>query len=78
LKVKFSSDGSIDFDKNDKISFEWNFDGVNQSTEPNSEFTFTKPGPYEVKLKVSDANGEMAETVLKIQANKAPVKGRKK
>lgn len=78
LKIKFSSEGSIDYDKNDKISFEWNFDGVNQSTEANPEFTFTKPGPYEVKLKVSDTNGESAETFLKIQANKAPVKGRKK
>jgi hypothetical protein len=78
LKVKFSSEGSIDFDTNDKISFEWNFDGVNQSTDANPEFTFTKPGPYEVKLKVSDGTGETAETVLKIQANKTPVKGRKK
>ncbi|RYU93765.1 ThuA domain-containing protein [Emticicia agri] len=78
LKIKFSSGGSIDFDKNDKISFEWNFDGVNQSTEANPEFTYTKPGPYEVKLKVSDAKGDSAETVLKVVANKAPVKGRKK
>ncbi|RFS18330.1 ThuA domain-containing protein [Emticicia sp. C21] len=78
LKVKFTSDGSIDFDKNDKISFEWNFDGVNQSTEPNPEFTFTKPGPYEIKLKVSDGNGETAEAIVKIQVNKVPVKSRKK
>ncbi|WP_460474035.1 ThuA domain-containing protein [Emticicia fontis] len=78
LKVKFSSEGSVDFDKNDKISFEWNFDGVNQSTDPNPEFTFTKPGPYEVKLKVNDASGDSAEAILKIQALKAPIKGRKK
>jgi type 1 glutamine amidotransferase len=78
LKVKFSSDGSVDYDTNDKISFEWTFDGVNQSTEANPEFTFTKPGPYDVKLKVSDANGGTAETVLKIQAIKAPAKGKKK
>lgn len=78
LKVRFSSEGSIDYDKADNISFAWNFDGVNQSTEANPEFTFTKPGIYEVKLKVSDTRGETAETVLKIQANKAPVKGRKK
>lgn len=78
LKVKFSSEGSIDYDKADKISFEWNFDGLNQSAEANPEFTFTKPGIYEVKLKVSDTNGDIAEIGLKIQAIKAPVKGRKK
>ncbi len=78
LKVKFSSEGSIDYDKNDKVSFEWNFDGVNQSTEANPEFTFTKPGTYDVKLKVRDNNGDSAETTVKIQAIKAQVKGRKK
>jgi type 1 glutamine amidotransferase len=78
LKVKFSSEGSIDYDKADYINFEWSFDGVNQSAEANPEFTFTRPGIYEVKLKVSDLKGEIAETGLKIQASKAPVKGRKK
>jgi len=58
------------------LSFEWNFDGLNLSSEPNPEFTFTKPGTYEVKLKVSDNHGESAETSLKIQVNKAPVKRR--
>ncbi|MBA4848762.1 ThuA domain-containing protein [Emticicia sp. BO119] len=78
LKVKFSSEGSVDFDKNDKISFEWNFDGVNQSTEANPEFTFSKSGTYQVKLKVSDTNGETTETGLEIQVIKPPVKGRKR
>ena len=76
LKVKFSSAGSIDYDKADVLNFEWNFDGLNLSSEPNPEFTFTKPGTYEVKLKVSDNHGESAETSLKIQVNKAPVKRR--
>lgn len=78
LKVKFSSEGSIDYDKNDKISFEWNFDGVRQSTEANPEFTFTKPGKYAVKLKVKDTNGETVEAALEIRATKAPLKGRRR
>lgn len=78
LKVRFSSDASIDYDTADKLSFEWVFDGLNKSVEPNPEFTFTKPGAFDVKLKVTDTSGETAETILKIQANKAAVKPRRK
>ena len=76
LKVKFSSAGSIDNDPNDTLKFEWNFDGKSISQEPNPEFTFTKLGVYEVKLQVTDNKGDRAETLLKIQVNKAPVKRR--
>jgi type 1 glutamine amidotransferase len=76
LKVKFSSAGSIDNDPNDTLKFEWNFDGKNTSQESNPEFTFTKLGVYEVKLQVTDNKGDSAETTLKIQVNKAPVKRR--
>lgn len=74
LKVKFSSAGSFDNDTNDVLKFTWSFDGKNTSTEPNPEFTFTKFGIYEVKLQVTDNQGDLAETLLKIQVNKAPVK----
>lgn len=76
LKVKFSSAGSIDNDPNDVLKFAWNFDGKNTSAEPNPEFTFTKLGIYVVKLQVTDNQGDTAETSLKIQVNKAPVKRR--
>ena len=76
LKVKFSSAGSIDNDPNDTLKFEWNFDGKNISQEPNPEFTFTKLGVYEVRLQVTDNKGDNAETTLKIQINKPPVKRR--
>lgn len=78
LKVKFSSDASIDYDTADKLSFEWSFDAINNSVEPNPEFTFTKPGTFDVKLKVTDTSGETAETTLKVQANKAALKPRRK
>ncbi|WP_435356562.1 ThuA domain-containing protein [Emticicia sp. SJ17W-69] len=74
LKVKFSSAGSIDNDPNDMLKFAWNFDGKNTSTEPNPEFTFTKLGVYEVKLQVTDNQGDTADAFVKIQVNKAPVK----
>ncbi len=76
LKVLFSSAGSIDFDPKDTLSFEWNFDGQNVSNEANPEFIFTKIGSYDVKLQITDNQGDKSEVFLKIQVNKAPVKRR--
>ncbi len=76
LKVQFSSVGSIDYDPNDILSFEWNFDGQNISHEPNPAFVFTKIGTYDVKLQVTDSQGDTSEILLKIQVNKAPIKRR--
>lgn len=67
LKVKFSSAGSIDFDPTDKLSYEWSFDGATSSYEPNPEFTFTKAGDYEVKLKVTDSKNDVSEASILIK-----------
>lgn len=77
LKVKFSSEGSIDDDAKDVLSFEWSFDRIKTSQEPNPEFTFSKTGTYDVKLQVSDNKGNSSDVFLKIQVNKATVKKRK-
>lgn len=76
LKVKFSSEGSIDYDAKDVLSFEWSIIGTTtvKIKEQNPEYTFSKVGNYEVQLKVSDNQGESAETSLKIQVNKAASK----
>ncbi|CAH0994018.1 hypothetical protein EMA8858_00125 [Emticicia aquatica] len=74
LKVKFSSSGSIDYDAKDILSFEWNFGGTNISREPNPEFVFSKIGTYDIKLKVTDSQGDSSDSVLKIQVNKGTVK----
>ncbi len=75
LKVKFSPEGSVDYDTKDGLSFEWNIVGTTvRFKEQNPEYTFAKVGNYEVKLKVSDSQGESAETSLKIQVNKAALK----
>jgi len=76
LKVKFSSAGSIDYDPNDVLSFEWNFDGQNISHDANPEFIFTKVGTYEVKLQVTDNQGNTNKNTLKIQVHKTPIKRR--
>lgn len=76
LKVKFSSTGSIDYDAKDVLGFEWNFGGTNISREPNPIYTFTKVGNYEIKLQVSDNQGNMSEKILNIQVNKPIIRRR--
>jgi len=72
LKVKLSSDGSVDFDTKDGLNFEWSIIGTTITIikEQNPEYTFLKAGNYEVKLKIIDNQGESAETILKVQVNK--------
>ncbi len=66
LKVKFSSNRSIDFDVNDTLSFEWNIAGIKTTKEVSPEFVFTKPGTFEVKLRVTDDKGNTDESIVKI------------
>lgn len=78
MKVKLSSEGSVDYDSKDRLSFEWSIIGTTtvKIKEKNPEYTFSKVGIYEVKLKVTDSQGESAETSLKIQVNKPTPKKR--
>ena len=78
LKVKLFSEGSVDYDSKDRLSFEWSIIGTTtvKIKEKNPEYTFSKVGIYEVKLKVTDSQGESAETSLKIQVNKPTPKKR--
>ncbi|SEN76531.1 cytochrome c [Mucilaginibacter gossypiicola] len=58
LKVSFSSQNSKDLDDDDKITYQWLFDGktVGAAT-PSASYTFTKPGVYRTILKVTDRGG---------------------
>ncbi len=58
LKVTFSSQNSKDLDDDDKITYQWLFDGktVGAAT-PSASYTFTKPGVYKTILKVTDKGG---------------------
>ena len=79
LKVQFSSDGSYDLN-NDALSFLWQFDAKNISTEANPIVTFPKPGNYNVKLQVTDSQGLSSEKMLLItveKGGKTPVKKRR-
>ncbi|SDC66410.1 cytochrome c [Algoriphagus faecimaris] len=68
LTVQFSSDGSMDFDPEDQLSFSWDFGDTNASSqEANPSHTFEKPGIYSVTLTVTDLEGEKATASIEIQ-----------
>ncbi len=67
LTVKFSSNGSIDYDK-DALKYEWKFtDNSVQSTDANPTFTFAKPGVYNTTLTVTDAAGNSNTAKVEIK-----------
>ncbi len=66
--VQFSADESYDYDEGDALSYVWSFTGAKeQATDANPEFTFEKPGMYDVKLTVTDAEGERDVQDMTIQ-----------
>jgi len=74
LSVKFSSDGTVDLDSGDQLSFVWDFGKGEKSSDPNPEFTFEKPGVYKVKLIAKDKESASAEASFEIKVgNEAPV-----
>ncbi|HTE33579.1 MAG TPA: ThuA domain-containing protein, partial [Chryseolinea sp.] len=47
LRVKFSSNGTSDPDDDDRITFDWLFDGSTSGSQlPNPTYTYQKPGVY--------------------------------
>lgn len=73
LRVSFSSRGTGDPDDDDKLNYEWYFDGVNlANTEPNPVHTYTNPGYYKAVLKVKDQNGLSSTDTVHIRVGNAP------
>lgn len=72
LKVNFTSEGSKDFDANDRLSYQWTIGDKKIRTESLTH-TFAKPGVYTVVLTVSDQHGGSgsATQVIKV-GNEAP------
>ena len=72
LTVKFSGNGSLDYD-NDELTYEWFFtNSTVQSSEESPEFTFEKEGVYDVRLRVSDTEGNATTASTKIMVGNDP------
>jgi len=79
LKVTFSSAGTSDPD-GDRMRYAWDFDsdGVVDSTEANPTWTYQKDGEYRANLRVTDVGGKergraQSAEVKVVVGNQAPV-----
>lgn len=74
LAVKFSSEGTVDLDPEDQLTYVWDFGKGQSSSDANPAFIFEKPGVYPVKLTVKDRAGAISVANLEIKVgNEAPV-----
>jgi PKD repeat protein len=75
LTVAFSSEGSVDPDPADSITFAWDFDGdgTTDSIDPAPTHVYTQTGQYTARLTVTDSSGKtgFASTVVTV-GNTAP------
>jgi len=72
LRVKFASRGTRDLDDNDRLTYQWLFDGktVGAST-PNPTYTYTQPGEYQAILKVTDQAGLTGTDTVMVRVGNA-------
>ncbi|WP_428665684.1 PQQ-dependent sugar dehydrogenase [Runella sp.] len=73
LVAKLSAAESFDYDRGDKITYEWESGNGQRSTALTPSFTYPKPGTYRLKLTVTDAEGQHSTTeqVIKV-GNETP------
>ena len=75
LKVQFSAKSSFDYDKADSLKYEWFFTGTTvQGRGAEPTFTFTKPGIYQSRVRVTDSKGKSSENRLTIRVGNEPPK----
>ncbi len=74
LKVNFTSQGTHDIDENDKLIYEWMFDGKTVGAKTvDAVYTYKTPGAYKAILKVTDRAGLASrDTVIVKVGNSEP------
>lgn len=72
FKVTFSGKKSFDFDEEDKMTFQWLFDGKTvSSAEESPSYTYTANGIYPAILKVTDKSGAISMDTIEIKVGNA-------
>jgi len=74
LTVQFDGSGSSDPD-GDALSYDWDLDGdglYDDSTEVAAVYTYSNPGTYTVRLRVTDSHGATGTASLTISADNTP------
>ena len=73
LTVQFSAAESFDYDSDDKLNYQWIFEGDEVQEEgPEPSYTFKEVGVYQPKLIVTDQEGKEAVAELTITVGNAP------
>ncbi|WP_345240832.1 PQQ-dependent sugar dehydrogenase [Nibrella saemangeumensis] len=73
MTVKLSAKESFDYDRGDKLTYQWGSGNGQQSAALEPTFTYSKPGVYRMKLTVTDAEGQKATTEQEIKVgNETP------
>ncbi|WP_170245270.1 malectin domain-containing carbohydrate-binding protein [Gelidibacter salicanalis] len=74
LTVSFNSHGTSDPNGDTSFTYGWDFqsDGIIDSITAETNYTFTIPGTYNVKLSVSDGNGGVGVQNITIHAGNNP------
>ncbi len=74
LQVKLSAKESYDYDKTDKLTYEWRLTAGGEVTSREAEATYTldKPGVYKPELTVKDDKGETTTTQTEIKVGNEP------
>ncbi len=68
LQVKFSSEGTLDYD-GDPVSYEWDFgDGSPVNKTANPVYTYKKAGEFTATLKVTDSQGNFNTQRVAVKA----------
>lgn len=74
LTVKFSSEGTLDYD-GDPVTYAWNFGrGQGKSTQANPTYVYKKSGEYTAQLTVTDSKGNAKTSNVLIKAGNEPPK----
>ena len=68
LVVNFSTVGTTDPNNDSPLTYEWDFDmdGMPDSTDPNPTHTFTTAGTINVQVKVNDGNATNGESIKNV------------
>ena len=72
FSVKFSSEGTMDKDAGDKLTYSWDFGNGKKSSEANPSITYDKPGIYKATLTVTDQGGRSDSKELVLSAGNEP------
>lgn len=75
LTVSFDGSGSSDPDPGDSLSFAWDLDGDGQYDDATSvapRYTYTSPGTFIARLRVTDRQGDSSTASVSISADNTP------